>query len=165
MGAQTPWARGVSESSERAVTPESIELLGSWKLLSVCVWVDGELVDPHFMGERPAGFIHYLEDGRVAVLIAERDRPPVEGRRDRLAERDRAQLYSTFTAYAGTYSRDGATVVHHLDMCLYPNDVDTDYVRKIELDGDRLVLGTEPMSSRDGSLVIKLTWERVAPRS
>jgi len=150
----------MTDPTRTTVTAETIDLAGSWQLVSVGHWVDGELTDTRALFDDPVGFLHYL-DGRVAVLMAERHRPAVNGRQDHLAERDAAVLFSTFIAYSGTYTRAGTTVVHHLDICLYANDVGTEYVRQIEVDGDRLVLVGPPRTSRDGTThVNKLTWER-----
>lgn len=145
------------------LTPSTIDLIGTWRLVSITEWTDGELTNPQALYAEPVGYIHYLADGRVAVLLAQGSRPPLDGTQVTASEHERATAFTSFSAYAGTYERDGDTVVHHLDMHSHPNDVGADYIRHIELDGDRLVLCTLPFTRSDGRRrVTKLTWERVA---
>ena len=57
-----------------------IDLVGSWRLLAIRSYLGGELENEHYNGMGPVGFIHYLDDGRAAVLIAHGRRPSPEVR-------------------------------------------------------------------------------------
>jgi Lipocalin-like domain len=144
------------------MNPSTIDLTGSWRLLAVRSYVGGQLENPHHNGVDPVGFIHYLSGGRVAVLVADGQRPvPDVANRTDLTDAQRAQADATFNAYGGTYTRDGARIVHHLDICSFQAHVGNDYVRQIEVDGEHLVLCTTAVPTPDGDRVVKLTWERL----
>ncbi|MGE0387297.1 MAG: lipocalin-like domain-containing protein [Gammaproteobacteria bacterium] len=147
------------------MTAGNIDLHGSWRLLSVVEYTDGRVTNPYFQGRNPVGFIHYLHDGRVAVLIANDGRRLMSADRYTSPVQECAESSRTFTGYGGRFTRTGNQVVHHLDVSSYENDVGTDYVRTIEVDGGRLILGTLPMQLNGRTRVLKLTWERVVPAS
>jgi len=132
-------------------TFETLDLVGTWRLVSISAWVNGALHNPEAMGPNPAGYITYTRSGQVQVVIDLRRRSQGAS----IAE-------SPIFAYAGPYRREGDTVIHHLEMCTRLQDIGGEYVRTIEADGEDLVLGTVPVE-RDGQMrVSKLKWTRVA---
>lgn len=134
------------------MTPATIDLVGTWRLVAVTDWVDGVITDPEAMGPQAAGYLTYTARGRVMVLLDRRSYA-------RLSAQSRYGGEPIF-AYAGTFTRTGDTVVHHLEMCTAVNEIGTDYIRIIEVAGDHLVLCTEPVS-KDGKVwVKKLEWMR-----
>jgi Lipocalin-like domain len=80
-----------------------------------------------------------------------------------MTDQERADLFKTTIAYGGTYTYDGKTVTHHLDI--YWNEIwtGTDLVREVKFEGKRLTLITIPgPASQDGKIGISvLTWERI----
>jgi hypothetical protein len=79
------------------------------------------------------------------------------------ATSERAQLFSSMYAYAGTFTVDGDTVTHHVDISWNENWTGTDQLRNVRLEGDRLYISTNPQSSGlDEKIVVaELVWERV----
>jgi Lipocalin-like domain len=67
----------------------------------------------------------------------------------------------TYVTYCGRYDFRGNTVVHHVELSLFPNWVGVDQERLVEIAGNRLTVSTRPMLlegiQRSGHLV----WERV----
>ncbi len=60
-----------------------------------------------------------------------------------------------YLAYAGSYTLDGMTVTHHVEMSLFPNWIGTDQVRAIAiLENGDLELSTPPEASRSGHTVV-----------
>src|SRR5258708_8634288 len=90
------------------------KLVGTWKLVSVTSKTDKGDVNKTVYGEHPKGFITYTADGRMTVIITEDGRKPLSVN-DRVAAplEERAQAFSTVTAYAGPYTFSGDNVVHH----------------------------------------------------
>src|SRR4051812_30308802 len=88
-------------------------LLGTWELKSyVAITETGEKSDPY--GERPTGYLSYSADGRMhAIGIA--DGRAVSQRADPTDE-ERATLWNTMFAYAGSYTVDANKVMHHVDI-------------------------------------------------
>ena len=139
------------------------KLWGTWRLVSFTrrLAESGETTD--VFGKGPQGFISYGRDGRMLVLIVRSGRPkPTD--MAKVNDEERAELFKTMIAYGGTYTFDGTSVTHHIDISANENWTGTDQIRNVKFDGRRLVLTTNPQpSSYDGKVGVGvLTWERVA---
>ena len=51
-------------------TAETIDILGTWQLVTIEEWLDGDCINPFVYGREPNGFIHYLPGNRMAAVIA-----------------------------------------------------------------------------------------------
>jgi len=139
------------------------QFLGTWKLVS---YVGEEIpsgIKSDVMGDHPSGYINYGSDGRMMVIIVGTDRKKPAGS---VATPEEAEaLLRSMLAYAGTYTIDSEakTVTHHIDVSWDQTRTGESHVRTYKLDGDRLMLITQP--SRDPSsgkkTVRTLIWERV----
>jgi hypothetical protein len=58
---------------------------------------------------------------------------------------EKAHVAETYVSYCGRYEFQGDTVVHHVDLSLFPNWVGVDQERLVEVRGDRVTLSTRPM--------------------
>jgi Lipocalin-like domain len=76
------------------------------------------------------------------------------------AVEEKAEAFSTFLAYAGRYTLMEDKVIHHAEISSIQNWVDTDLVRLIKFQGDRIILATPP-TSINGEIQ---TWEVVRER-
>jgi hypothetical protein len=127
------------------------QIIGSWKMLSWTYEVleTGEIHDA--LGKNPKGYIHYLADGRMMVLVlkAARSMPTslVPTDEEKLA------LYDSMFAYAGTYSVEADRVIHHLDMSWNRTWEGTDQIRLLKIEGRYLtytgVPAKNPLDGRD----------------
>ncbi len=140
------------------------KLVGTWKLVSVTSKTDKGDVNKAVYGEHPEGFITYTADGRMIVIITEDGRKPLSVN-DRVAApvEERARAFSTMTAYAGTYTFNGDKVIHHVQVASIPNWVNTDQVRTVKIEGNRVTLATPPLSRGGVMQTFELTWERLKP--
>jgi hypothetical protein len=136
-------------------------LIGHWRLAG---WTGeteaGERVEPG--GSDPSGDLIYLPSGRMAVQIADSERPRF-GSRDLEAgdEALRAEAYGTYNAYAGTFSvPEPGTVVHHVEQALHPDQPGMEKRRRYELDGDSLTLWTQPVAVAGEIASSALHWIR-----
>lgn len=137
-------------------------LYGTWRLTTFrqTVVATGETKD--LFGKAPRGFLTYGRDGRMMVLIVKDERPkPTDI--TKITDQERVGLFKTMMAYGGTYSFDGKTVTHHVDISFNQAWTGTDFVRSVELDGRKLLLKTGPQPSTiDGTMgIYTLTWEKV----
>ena len=139
------------------------ELVGTWRLRSwKNVGSDGSVVDP--LGVNPVGYIFYNHDGYMSVEIMAADRAPY---RDPDAfggtAEERSEAISTYLSYSGPYEvlPDRDTVIHHIEVCSYPNWIGNAQVRFATLDGDLLTLSTKPMTFQGVERRAELVWERV----
>ena len=137
-------------------------LVGTWKLVSASSsTADGERNDTPF-GLGPAGFLTYTQDGRVTAMIS-------YGGRKRLSSSDplsvsaeeQSEAFRTFVAYAGRYTLDGDKVIHHVEISSIQDWVDTDLVRSIKFEGERIVLATPPSLDSGKIRTFELIWQRL----
>jgi hypothetical protein len=118
-------------------------LLGTWRLISFQVVVDGTSVNQ--FGDNPRGYLVYTPDGHVFVQYAARDRTQLLGQSARgpvLLEAMQANATLGFAGYCGTFEVRDGKVVHRREFGLIPSLDGRVEVRPIALDGDRLILRT-----------------------
>ena len=120
-------------------------LVGTWRLVS---WenrsvVDGEVIYP--LGEDAVGYIMYGQDGYMFVAIMRSDRAKfaAEDLFGGGAE-ERARAAATYVSYCGRYEFRGDTVVHRVELSLFPNWIGVEQERLVEVAGNRLILSTPP---------------------
>lgn len=138
-------------------------LIGTWRLRSwQNVASDGSVVDP--LGENPVGYIFYNRDGYMSVeIMAARRVPYQEADAFGGTLEERAQAISTYLSYSGPFQvlPDEDTVIHHIEVCSYPNWIGNAQVRFAKLEGDVLTLSTKPMTFQGVERSAELVWERV----
>jgi hypothetical protein len=148
---------------------EENPLLGIWKLVSAsAIQADGTIISDIY-GIHPTGYITYTPDGQMMVMFSRSDRPPLSRTvRSPLSQEmsdvpveELAQAFTSFSAYAGTYTLNGNTVTHHLEIASIPNRVGTDLIRTFTVNENRITLRTTPVESNGVIQVFELIWERL----
>jgi hypothetical protein len=97
----------------------------------------------------------------MAVSIARSDRRPfaagdlLGGTGD-----EKARAVESYVSYCGRYERRGESVVHQVEMSLFPNWTGRDQERRVELDGNRLALEAPPFTIKGMEQRARLVWER-----
>lgn len=139
------------------------DLVGTWRLRSwQNVASDGSAVDP--FGEKPVGYLFYNHDGYMSVEIMAAHRAPYHDA-DPLGgtPQERSEAIRTYLSYSGPFEvlADQDAVIHHIEVCSYPNWIGNAQVRFVKLDGDVLTLSTRPMSLQGVERTAELVWERV----
>lgn len=150
---------------EHGHPPHRNLLIGSWRLES---WVsladDGTETLP--MGANPEGLLVYAPDGTIVTVFgrAERDRFATDDLTGGTVD-ERSEAFQSFIAYGGRYAIDGSTVIHTVEVSLFPNWVGTAQRRHWELDqdGQRLTLVSPPITVGGLTRTQQLTWRRVRP--
>ncbi len=105
----------------------SDDISGSWRLVSWEVSsTSGEREQP--FGPDPKGLLIYSADGYMQVSIA--PRAMADGRDD-------------YLNYGGPFRLEGDTVVHQVELSANERFRDTEQVRGLELDGERLTLSAD----------------------
>src|ERR671917_2245378 len=136
-------------------------IVGTWRLIS---WenrgLDGEIVYP--LGKDAVGYIMYGQDGFMFVAIMRRDRAKFAAE-DLFGggTEERAQAAGTYVSYCGRYEFRGETVVHRVELSLFPNWIGVEQERLVEVEGDRLILSTRPIVLGGVQRAAHLIWERV----
>jgi hypothetical protein len=140
------------------------ELYGTWKLVSFHqVLPTGEKAE--VFGKAPKGFISYSRDGRMYAILAKDERPKPSDMA-KASNEERVELFNSMAAYAGTFTFDGKTVVHYVDISWNESWTGTKQVRHASFKDGKLTLRTDPIPSGvDGrTLMLVLEWEKVATK-
>ena len=144
-------------------------LIGLWKLISaIAIQPDGT-INSDVYGTHPVGYITYTLDGHMMVMFSMRDRPPLSQEvrsplspeMQSLPIEELAQAFTTFNAYAGTYTLSGNTVTHQIEIASIHNRVGTMLVRTFNISESRVTLRTPPVLSDGVETVFELVWERI----
>ena len=137
-------------------------LVGTWSLRSWEITsTDGTVTEP--IGTNPVGRITYDDAHRMAVQVMQVDRLLADSSDPFSASTSEiVAAWMGFVSYAGHYETDPSkhVVIHHLEMCSFPNWVGTSQQRFYSFEDDTLVLSTPPMSLGGESAVSTLIWER-----
>lgn len=148
--------------SSRANSQCKGSVVGTWRLVSVTATTDKGGVDKAVLGRNPSGHLTYTADGRMMEIISEDGRKPLSIA-DRVAApaEERAKAYSTFMAYAGRYVFTCDKVVTHVEIASLQNWVNTDQIRFVTLQRDRLTVRTTPISRAGVMVNIASVWKRL----
>ena len=137
-------------------------LVGTWRLVS---WenrsaVDGRVSYP--LGRDVVGYIMYGDDGYVSVATMRSDRAKF-ATEDLLGgeAQERAQAAGTYVSYCGRHEFRGDTVIHRVELSLFPNWVGVAHERLVEAKGNRLTLSTRPILLGGVRQTAHLIWEAV----
>jgi hypothetical protein len=134
---------------------------GAYRLISSTrtIVATGEVEDT--FGKNPLGFIIYGSDHRMMVLMVRSDRPKPTF--ESMTDAYRIELFNSMAAYSGTYSFDGKTVVHSIDISWNGTLTGSKVVRSVQKEGQKLIYTTSPgPSPTDGKIsTSRLVWEKI----
>jgi Lipocalin-like domain len=107
-------------------------LVGMWRLVAFQreYQATGEREYP--MGQTPTGYILFLPEGRMWVVITG------EGRKAPTTDQDRVGLFNTLVAYTGPYRVDGEKWITTVEVSMNPAWVGTEQTRAFHINGDQL---------------------------
>src|SRR5262245_22637993 len=97
--------------------------------------------------KNPQGYIMYGNDGRMIAIVVRAPRPKPESI-EKTTDQERADLFRTMTAYAGTYKVDGTKGEDHSDLSWSECWRGTTQGGAGKLDGERPVSHSPPAQTR-----------------
>ena len=136
------------------------DLVGTWKLVGASASAGGKLNNAPY-GAQPTGMLIYTSQGTMSAIVSYSGRALLSADRVAAPLEERAAAFETFFAYAGRYTLTRDTVVHHVDVASVPNWVNTDLIRVVERDRNRLTLRTPPLVVGGELRTSELVWERL----
>lgn len=74
---------------------------------------------------------------------------------------EQAEAFKTFVAYAGQYTLSGDKITHHVEIASIQNWANTDLVRGVRFEGERIVLTAPPTPLRGQMQTFELIWQRL----
>ena len=139
-------------------------LVGTWSLVSVETRTsDGQITYP--WGQDALGYLVYNTDGYMMVAIMSRNRTKfASGDPRRGSVEERAAAYDTYLSYGGRYEVKGDRVIHHMEVCSYPDWTGDKQERIYEFRGDILDLQTTPVLFHGKQQIGHLIWQRVCTK-
>jgi lipocalin-like protein len=142
------------------------KLVGTWTLVSVRpTRSTGERNDAPYRAH-PSGFITYTPEDRMSAIIGFDGRSPLSvDEWYRAPAGERAEAFSTFLAYRGSYSVMPDRVIYHVDVASIENWVNTDLVRMVKFAGETIILSALPAGVVGNAQIYELTWGRMADGS
>jgi hypothetical protein len=113
-------------------------LIGTWRLIS---WENRSLLDGQVsypLGKDATGYIMYNDDRYmfVAIMGSNRLKFATEDLLSAIIE-EGAQAEETYVSYCGRHKFHEETVVHHVELSLFPNWVGGKQARLVEVTGGR----------------------------
>jgi hypothetical protein len=130
-------------------------LVGAYRMVSNILTIDGTLIEN--MGKVPNGYLVFTPTRVVFFFTG-------EARKFGTTEADKASLFETLSAWAGTYRLEGNKIIVKVDASWTENWNGMEQVRTWELSGNRLTLTADPQPfPRDPTktAVSKQVWEKV----
>jgi hypothetical protein len=141
--------------------PPMDQIVGTWRLIAASA-SSGSVRDDAPYGPTPSGIITYTGDGRVMAIISHSGRKALaSGDRISASVNERAEAFATSFSYAGRYSLAGDKIIHHVEIASVQNWVDTDLVRLVRLEDNKIILTTPPISVGGQIRTTELVWERL----
>src|SRR5688572_4225986 len=89
-------------------------IVGTWRVQSFVREVVATGQRYNEFGAKPEGYITYLPDGRMHAMLVADNRVKPTGAVP--TDEEKAKLFGTMIAYAGTYRIDGDKVVHDVEV-------------------------------------------------
>lgn len=153
------------------------QFVGTWKLLEFKS-VDSEQKNIYPMGKDPQGYLIYTAEGYMSVSFMMSDRATMDLTPEEVQDLKNLKpglkliqqlpkfikatlryfkASRNYVSYSGTYEIQDQQVIHHLDVSLIPDWVNTDLIRNFDFLDDKLILSTPVM----GGVSSSLTWQRV----
>jgi hypothetical protein len=130
-------------------------LVGLWRLRSFQREYQATGDREYPMGMVPSGYILFLPEGRMTVVITG------EGRKAPTTDEDRAGLFKSLVAYTGPYRVDGTQWITTVEVSANPAAVTTEQTRAFEISGDRLQEMTAYAAQPDSRMArFVITYER-----
>lgn len=143
-------AAAVVATAAKVAESATPNVVGVWKLAG------GSTTDPSGKqlgvpyGPRGMGLVSLTADGRMmAVLVDGRAKLPDGAKRE-------------YSSYCGNYTFDGSTLITTVDAASDPARMGSQQVRKVRLEGDRMIL--VPPEREEGGVKLhrELAWERIS---
>ena len=124
-------------------------IVGTWRVQSFVREVVATGQRYNEFGEKPNGYITYLPDGRMHAMLVADNRVKPTGAVP--TDEEKAKLFGTMIAYAGTYRIDGDKVVHDVEVSWNQLWTGSKQMRFFKAEGDTLTITTAVAKSpRDG---------------
>lgn len=140
------------------------KFIGVWTLVYYKILKEDGSLFSYPYTNKCKGHIIYSKEGRMSALLMDPTRPTFAVPHTwKGTPEEMKKAFRGYTSYSGKFDVEESTVIHHVDMALFPNWIGTDLVRTFEFSSDEreLLLSTELFEAGKGvKLQHVLLWER-----
>ncbi len=129
-------------------------IVGTWRLVSTRAWDEGGNALPPPYGPNPIGMVTFTQDGRMIAALC-------DGRMSIPADEPNADERE-YVSYMGAYTVTETMLTTRVDGTNQAERQNTDQVRGVRWEGERIVLTPPPRPKGDVVEHRELMWEKVA---
>ena len=134
------------------------KFIGTWKLLSLESRTEDGRVD-YPLGKDVIGHITYTEQNYMSVSIMQPNRPVFASGDIRGGTvEEKVAAIDGYVSYCGRFSIGDKTIVHHIELSLFPNWIGIDQERFFEFKADTLTLSTPLFLLEGQNRTAHLVW-------
>lgn len=137
------------------------QLIGAWDLVDWRIDHDDGRPPTHPFGQDASGQISYTADARMSAVIQRAGRRPLSTASPRQAPAEECcEAYTSFFCYAGHWTLEGDTLIHHLTLALNPAMLGTEQRRRAQLQDNVLELSAAEPLGGGRTRTHRLRWRR-----
>lgn len=136
--------------------------VGAWRLISCELRnATGQVGYP--MGKDAQGYIMYSREGYISVAFMSTGRTPFASEDLRAGRvEEKVQAFDAYFSYCGRYEVRGETVIHHIEVSLFPNWIGKSQERRYRFDRNQLILSAPPVLIDGIEQAAHLIWQKTA---
>jgi hypothetical protein len=113
-------------------------------------------------GQDATGYLLYSGEGYMSVSVMQARRTNFASLDDLQAPaEEKLAAFATYGSYSGRYEVRGQTVIHHVELSLFPNWSGREQERFFEFSEDRLTLSAPPMQIGGVDQKLVAVWKRL----
>jgi hypothetical protein len=119
------------------------QIVGAWELESRTVRkANGEVLLDPVLGQRPIGRLFYDASGHMMLQMMRQQRAQAIGVPPNPQDAANPRIVLGYDAYFGTFSVNeaDATITHHVEGSLFPEDLGKDFRRSFRIEGGTFTL-------------------------
>jgi lipocalin-like protein len=133
------WGRASAQRKQGARE----QILGAWQLESRTVRkASGEILLDPVLGQQPIGRLFYDASGHMMLQMMRQERTQAISAPSNPQDATNARIVLGYDAYFGTFSVNeaDATITHHVQGSLFPEDLGKDFRRSFKIEGGTFTL-------------------------
>ena len=136
------------------------DYVGAWRLLSVETRKeDGSL----YRSGKRTGYLVYSADGYMSVAFMKDGRSNfASGDKSGGTVEEKIEAFDGYVSYSGRFEVEGDSVIHDIEVSLFPNWIGERQERFYKFDGKRLILSTPLQLVGGMKLSSHLVWQKAS---
>ena len=140
-----------------------INIIGTWRLISMKSRDTITGIESNTWGENPLGFITYTAGGRMSAILTNANRSISADSAGSASTEEQAMLFRNSFSYAGRYTLTNNGVIHHVDIAADPTWMAKDQIRFTRIEGTKLIISSPPIKSvtSQNPIEFSVVWERI----